>query len=458
MIGQDPNRDTIVAQATPPGRGGVAIVRISGPNALSICQHITGKNPTPRYAHYTAFLDDTDEVIDLGIILYFPAPHSFTGEDVIEFQGHGGPIIIERLLNRIVDLGARVAQPGEFSRRAFLNDKIDLTQAEAIADLIDSASIQASKMAIRSLQGEFSKQIHLLVEQLIHLRMYVEAALDFPEEEIDFLNDGKVSHDLSQIIKQLKQVEQQAQQGSIFREGITIVIAGKPNAGKSTLLNQLSGRDVAIVTEIAGTTRDIMRETISLDGIPINLIDTAGLRDSEDIVEQEGIRRAKAAIKMADLVLYIHDVQHNFNKAEISSQLLTDIPATMPMLIIMNKADTLAHPPEIIATQHRQQEFIYLSAKTGEGIEQLKHEIKTLAGCQVMSTEVGFMARQRHLSALTHANKRLTASEQQFKQSGAGELLAEDLKLAQASLNEITGEFSNDDLLGRIFSSFCIGK
>lgn len=440
------DKDTIAAIATPAGRGGVGIVRVSGSRVRAIAEAIVGCVPKPRFAHYARFVDAEAQVIDIGIVLYFPNPTSFTGEDVLELQAHGGPIILERLLMRVCELGARLARPGEFSERAFLNDKIDLAQAEAIADLIDSASVQASRSAMRSLQGEFSQYIHNLVEQLIQLRIYVEAALDFPEEEIDFLTDGKVGGSLAKIIAELKSTQQQAQQGALLREGIRVVIAGEPNAGKSTLLNRLSGRASAIVTDIPGTTRDLMHEHITIDGIPINIIDTAGLRDSVDIVEIEGIKRTRAAMQQADMVLLIEDVTF------CSMSKPTDLPTDVPILTVKNKCDLTSQTP---LNTH---ELMHISAKTGEGIEDLRQAIKQLAGYQTQTTEVGFMARRRHLEALAQAEAILSTAQQQFNATGAGELLAEDLRQAQHHLATITGEFSSDDLLGRIFSSFCIGK
>lgn len=448
--------DTIAAIATPPGRGGVSIIRLSGPEAASIANTVFGSLPQPRYAAYGEFFDAENRVIDIGLMLYFPGPHSFTGEDVVEFQGHGGPVIMDQLLQRICQCGARIARPGEFSERAFLNDKIDLSQAEAIADLIDSSSAQAARAAVRSLQGEFSQTIHRLVEQLIHLRMYVEAAIDFPEEEIDFLSDGKVSTDLQNVINAVQSVKARAQQGAVLREGLTIVLAGHPNAGKSTLLNCLSGRESAIVTDIPGTTRDVMREHIVIDGIPLHIIDTAGLRDSDDVVEQEGIRRAWQAIESADHVLFIVDVEHQAYLQNLQQEFATRIPAHIPITQVINKIDNTSITARLDESQTPPQ--LFLSAKTGEGVERLRDHLKQVAGVSTTISEDNFIARRRHLHAIEQAESVLLIGQLQLSEHRAGELLAEDLRLAQQHLSEITGEFSADDLLGKIFSSFCIGK
>lgn len=449
--------DTIAAQATPSGRGGIGIIRLSGPKAQTIAQAIIHKSLKPRIAHYADFCDQNGSVIDQGIVLFYPAPHSFTGEDVIEFQGHGGPAVMDSLLRRILHLGSRMARPGEFSERAFLNNKIDLAQAEAIADLINSASEQAARSAIRSLQGEFSRKIQSLVEQLIHLRMYVEASIDFVDEEVDFLTDGKITQSLHTLLEQIAALRQQAKQGAVLREGLTIVLAGLPNAGKSTLLNCLSGQEVAIVTDIPGTTRDLLRQSILLEGIPLHIIDTAGLRESEDPIEQEGIKRAWQAIQQADCILLIVDATGHEN----SAALLQTLPKNVPCFVIFNKIDLV----EKITSQHALATAensnitsIYLSAKTGQGIETLRHHLIQMAGFDSSTTEASFMARRRHLDALANAETLLQQSKTQFQQSFAGDLLAEDLRQAQQYLNEITGEFTSDDLLGKIFASFCIGK
>lgn len=444
--------DTIVAVATPPGRGGVGIVRISGPLAYSIACQLTAKpSILPRMANYESFYGNDGALIDKGVLLYFKGPHSFTGEDVIELQGHGAPIVLDRLVHESVMLGARLAQPGEFSERAFLNDKIDLTQAEAIADLIDASSKTAAQMAMRSLQGDFSKKIHELNQQIIHLRLFVEAAIDFPEEEIDFLSDGKVATMLHHLLHDLEALRQSACQGAMLREGLAVVIAGRPNVGKSTLINCLAGRDVAIVTDIAGTTRDVMREHILLDDIPVHIIDTAGLRDSDDVVEIEGIKRAWLEVTRADCLLMVIDAcKPSQESSQLREEIALHLPPDIPIIYVYNKIDALGIAPK------SDNNTIYLSAKLGEGLPLLKDKIKQVVGYQ--PAEGQFLARRRHIQALDVAKKLLIAGEHQLETNRAGELLAEDLRLAHQSLCEITGEFSSDDLLGKIFSSFCIGK
>jgi tRNA modification GTPase len=443
--------DTIVAIATPPGRGGVGIIRLSGPKAYSIAHQLNGnKTLQPRLASFCSFYKLDNELVDQGLMLYFKAPNSFTGEDVIEIQAHGSPVVLDILIKESVVLGARLARPGEFSERAFLNDKIDLTQAEAIADLIQASSQTAARMAFRTLQGDFSKKINQLNEELIYLRLYVEAAIDFPEEEIDFLNDGKVARLLQSILDNLEIVRSEANQGVILREGLSLVIAGRPNAGKSTLINCLAGKDVAIVTEVAGTTRDVMREHILLDEIPVHIIDTAGLRDSDDLVEKEGIKRAWQELKQADCVLLVVDVNHPEEYQLVSDELRSALPKEIPIISVFNKIDTLGHSP------HVNELTVYLSAKSGEGIDGLKKIIKQVVGYQPQ--EGHFLARRRHLNALDEAKKLLLIGQIQLGEHRAGELLAEDLRLAHQVLCEITGEFTSDDLLGKIFSSFCIGK
>jgi tRNA modification GTPase len=443
--------ETIIAIATPPGRGGVGIVRLSGSHAHSIALQLNGSKPlTPRLASYGPFINRQNEVIDQGLIIYFKAPHSFTGEDIVEFHGHGSPFVLDHLLTEALAMGARMAKPGEFSERAFLNDKMDLTQAEAIADLICASSETAARMAIRSLQGDFSKKIHELNEKLIHLRIFVEAAIDFPEEEIDFLNDGKVAAMLAGILQMLEDIRANASQGAIIREGLSVVIAGRPNAGKSTLINCLAGRDVAIVTEVAGTTRDVMREHILLDDIPLHIVDTAGLRDSNDLVEKEGIKRAWQEVSRADCLLMIIDVNSTAMSNELSEEIRKTLPAAVPIIYVFNKIDSINQKPETL------ENAVYLSAKLGLGLDLLKEKIKEVVGYQ--PTEGRFLARRRHLQALDKAKKLLYAGQIQLSGQRAGELLAEDLRLAHQTLCEITGEFSSDDLLGKIFSSFCIGK
>ena len=451
------NNDTITAQATPPGRGGVGIVRVSGPLAIEISKEILGTELKPRYAYYGAFHDDNQKEIDQGIAIFFPGPNSFTGEDVLELQGHGGPVIIDLLLKRVMQLGARLAKPGEFSERAFLNEKMDLAQAEAIADLIDSSSEQAARCALRSLQGEFSQRIHELVEALIQLRIYVEAAIDFPEEEIDFLADGKVLTDLNNILAKVAAVQAEARQGSLLREGMNVVIAGRPNAGKSSLLNALAGKDAAIVTDIAGTTRDVLREHIHIDGMPLHIIDTAGLRDAPDEVERIGIDRAWKEIKKADRVLLMVDSQDTVTNdpEKIWPEFIHELPASQSITVIRNKADLSGEAVSIIETDNHS--IITLSAKANSGVDLLREHLKESMGF-TSTTEGGFMARRRHLDAMERASELLHVGYDQLEMHGAGELLAEDLRQAQQTLSEITGEFTPDDLLGRIFSSFCIGK
>lgn len=459
------HQDSIAAIATAPGRGGVGIIRISGSKALSVAQAILGYEPKPRYAHYGPFKASDGTVLDEGIALYFPNPHSFTGEDVVEFQGHGGPVVLDILLKEIVALGCRLARPGEFSERAFLNDKLDLAQAEAIADLIDSSSEQAARCALRSLQGEFSKRIQQLLDRLIHIRIYVEAAMDFPEEEIDFLSDGKVSAMLEEVDTELKGVLQEANQGALLREGMNVVIAGRPNAGKSSLLNALAGLERAIVTDIAGTTRDILKEHIHIDGMPLHIIDTAGLRDAPDEVERIGIQRAWKEIKQADRVLLMIDSTSDETDPKAllhalydEQGLSTEAEALLNsgrMTVIRNKADLSTE--SIGLNSDTQFPTISLSAKHNQGVDVLRQHLKEVMGFDA-GNEGGFLARRRHIDALNRAQDALDNGRIQLEGMGAGELLAEDLRMAQYALNEITGEFTADDLLGKIFGSFCIGK
>ena len=444
--------DTITAQATPSGRGGIAIVRVSGPRVRDIILPILGAELTPRVATYLPFRDAENEIIDEGVAIFFPHPHSFTGEDVLELQGHGGPVVVDLLLQRILNLGARLARPGEFSERAFLNGKMDLTQAEAIADLIDASSKEAARLAIRSLQGQFSKEIQEVNEKIIHLRMYVEAAIDFTDEEVDFLSDKKISLNLKEILSQLTNIQMNAKQGSFLREGITAVIAGEPNVGKSSLLNCMSGKEVAIVTDIPGTTRDVLRDYILIDGMPMHMIDTAGLRESDDVVEQEGIRRAYKEIEKADVILYVFDASRHQTMASL--HLPTSI-ANRPIIFVRNKIDLIHESPSLNTVDGNT--VISLSAKTETGIDLLKNFIKSQVGFQG-NTEGIYLARRRHLDALGRAKTHVEHSLQQLSDHQSGELAAEDLRLAQRALSEITGEFTADDLLGRIFASFCIGK
>ena len=454
------DKDTIVAQATPPGRGGVGVVRISGPKVPEIAATLLKQTPKARRVCFSAFYASDNSVIDQGVALLFTAPASFTGEHVLELQGHGGQVVMDLLLKQIISLGARQARPGEFSERAFLNNKIDLTQAEAIADLIDSSSEQAARNAVKSLQGEFSKRIHELVEALIMLRMYVEAAIDFPEEEIDFLADSKVGSDLDDVMQRLNQVLIEAHQGAALQEGMNVVMAGLPNAGKSSLLNRLSGKDSAIVTNIPGTTRDVLREHIHIDGMPLHIIDTAGLRDSADEIEQEGIRRAWSEIKRADRILLVVD-SNTINAThphDIWPDFVDHLEGLGNITVIQNKCDLLNSEPKFIEANAEQPcPIIRLSAKQGDGIDLLTNHLKECMGYQAGS-EGNFSARRRHLDALERAQDFLETGQRQLQAAQAGELLAEDLRQAQQCLSEITGEFSSDDLLGRIFSSFCIGK
>ncbi len=445
--------DTITAVATAPGRGGVGVVRISGPKALAIGQAITASTLKPRYAHYLPFLDTNQQAIDHGIAIFFKAPNSFTGEDVVELQGHGGPVILDMLLEQITQQGGRLARPGEFSERAFLNDKLDLAQAEAIADLIDASSREAAKQAVNSLQGEFSLAINTLVEELIALRLYVEAAIDFPEEEIDFLTDGHVTQQLEKIMLTLQGVLYKAEQGVILREGMKVVIAGRPNAGKSSLLNRLAERDIAIVTDIAGTTRDVLREYIHIGGMPLHITDTAGLRDSDDIVEKMGISRAWEEIDKADRIILLIDAtdSEQRNAKAHWPEFFNNPTFSEKLTVIFNKSDQIDDIPENTS------EGIWLSAKTGDGILELKEQLKSVMGFRG-TAEGGFSARRRHIDALKQAQLYLENGAFQLHNHAAGELLAEDLRLAQDNLSEITGRFTPDDLLGRIFSSFCIGK
>lgn len=449
--------DTIAAIATAPGQAGVGIVRVSGPASRQIARQLLGYEPRPRYAHYGPFLQADGTVIDEGIGLFFPNPNSFTGEDVFELQGHGGTVILDLLLREVCSLGARLARPGEFSERAFLNDKLDLTQAEAIADLIESSSEQAARCAVRSLQGEFSRRIEALVEALTHLRIYVEAAIDFPEEEIDFLADGKVADDLRRIMADLDTILAEAQQGTILRDGMKVVIAGRPNAGKSSLLNALAGREAAIVTAIEGTTRDVLREHIHIDGMPLHIIDTAGLRDSPDEVEQIGIARAWEEIRQADRILLMVDATTTSETEPhaIWPDFIDHLPASAPVTVIRNKVDLSGETAGLV--DNPLAPVIRLAAKSAQGLDTLRDHLKQCMGF-ASTTEGGFLARRRHLDALERARDSLIQGENQLAGYGAGELLAEDLRAAQDALGEITGTMTPDDLLGKIFSSFCIGK
>ncbi|MDP3814354.1 tRNA uridine-5-carboxymethylaminomethyl(34) synthesis GTPase MnmE [Pseudomonas sp.] len=451
-------RETIAAIATAQGRGGVGIVRVSGPLAEKLAQAICQRELKPRYAHYGPFFADAEQVLDEGLALYFPGPNSFTGEDVLELQGHGGPVVLDLLLRRCVQLGARLARPGEFSERAFLNDKLDLAQAEAIADLIEASSEQAARNALRSLQGEFSRRVHGLTERLINLRIYVEAAIDFPEEEIDFLADGHVLNLLDGVRTDLAGVLREAGQGALLRDGMTVVIAGRPNAGKSSLLNALAGREAAIVTEIAGTTRDVLREHIHIDGMPLHVVDTAGLRATEDQVEKIGVERALKAIGEADRILLVVDATapEADDPFALWPEFLEQRPDPAKVTLIRNKAD-LSGEAVVLERCNDGHVSISLSAKANDGLDLLREHLKACMGYE-QTAESSFSARRRHLEALRQAATHLEHGHAQLTLAGAGELLAEDLRQAQQALGEITGAFSSDDLLGRIFSSFCIGK
>ena len=451
------DQDTIAAIATAPGRGGIGIIRLSGDQALAIAQRLTGQTLQPRHAHFCNIQDHNHCVLDSGIGLFFPAPNSFTGEDVVELQLHGSPVVLDLVTQEIFSLGARPAGPGEFSHRAYLNDKIDLAQAEAIADLINSTTRKAALNASRSLQGEFSRKIDSLIHQVTELRIFVEAAIDFPEEEIDFIQQGEVCEKLTNIIEHFDAVTDQAKQGSLIREGMKLVIAGKPNAGKSSLLNALSGQDTAIVTAIEGTTRDVLREHIELDGMPLHIVDTAGLRDSQDVIEQEGIRRAWLEMESADQILLVIDSGNTaaIHVADILPEAEKLQRQGIPITVVLNKIDLTHQPPNI--SMNGATTVIKLSAKTGQGMELLKQHLKSSMGFQE-DAEGQFSARRRHLESLNNAKIHLLHGQHQILSAGAGELLAEDLRLCQNTLGEITGAISSDDLLGKIFSSFCIGK
>ena len=441
------NSDLIAAIATAPGRGGIGVVRASGADVSRLMQGIIGRSLPPRQAVFTPFRDGDGGILDEGVTLYFQAPHSFTGEEVLELQGHGGPQVLQLVLERCLELGARLAEPGEFTRRAFLNDKIDLAQAESIADLIDAQSKEAARSAVRSLTGEFSRRIHVLVDGLIRLRMLVEATLDFPEEEIDFLEKADARGQLAGLRTQLDQVLAQARQGALLREGLNVVLIGQPNVGKSSLLNSLAGFEAAIVTDIAGTTRDAVREAVQIEGVPLHVTDTAGLRETEDVVERLGIERTWAAVEHADIALLLIDASHGVGAQEAA--ILARLPE-IPVITLHNKIDLAKETPRLSEDGRE----IWLSAKTGAGMDLLRQRLLQLAGWQA-SGEGSFMARGRHLQALNEAKGHLVQAETLLQQL---ELFAEELRLAQESLASITGEFTADDLLGEIFTRFCIGK
>ena len=441
-----PARDTIAAIATPPGTGGVSIIRISGGEALAIAARVSGITPAPRRATLAHIRDARGDTLDQALLLYYPAPHSYTGEDTLEIQGHGGIAVTQAVLAAVLDAGARLAEPGEYTRRAYLNNKIDLAQAEAIADLINARSQAAVKAANRSLQGDFSREIETLAADLLALRVYIEAALDFPEEEIDFLREGDIAARLQAWGDRLRALLAQSTQGRLMNDGINLVIAGKPNAGKSSLLNALVGEERAIVTAQAGTTRDIVRETILIHGMPVNILDTAGLREAEDLVEQEGIRRTRHALSQADLILLLRDGSALDDAAD------DELPANIPQLLAYNKAD---QTPPAVQAQHA--DGLWISAKTGAGIDALRDAIACAVG-RDSREESPYIARERHLRALHQAERHYQHALAQLHSTQNGELIAEDLRLAHEALGSITGAVSSDDLLGHIFSSFCIGK
>ena len=443
-------KDTIAAIATASGAGGIGVVRVSGPLAATIASQILGHCPTPRYAAYLDFKSDNSELIDRGIAIFYANPHSYTGEDVLELQAHGGTALMQILLARCISLGARQAEPGEFTRRAYLNGKIDLAQAEAVADVINASTVEAARSAMRSLSGEFSNYINEVLAKLINLRLYVEAYLDFPEEEIDFITQGNVDKKLAEITNQLSAVFAKAKQGSLLREGIHVVLVGQPNVGKSSLMNALAGEEVAIVTAIAGTTRDTIKSAIRINDVPLHIIDTAGLRDTDDEVEKFGIARAWRATETADIALLLVDTAYGITNAEKS--ILGRLPQEIAKIWVHNKVDVSRETPEI--RQINGETHIYLSAKTGQGLDLLKAQLLKLVGYQANSEGI-FMARARHLQALMQVSQHLQSAA---KQINLAELVAEELRLAQEALGRITGEFSPDDLLGEIFSKFCIGK
>jgi len=448
------DHDTIAAIATASGRGGIGIIRISGAKAKEICEQLLGAQIPAREACFRLFKQHDNSTIDSGLALYFKSPASYTGEDTLELQGHGGPVVLDILLKRVLALGARLAEPGEFTQRAFLNNKLDLAQAEAVADIIDAGTAAAATSAQRSLQGAFSERINDLQAQLTHLRLYVESAIDFSDEEIDFLAGDELQKLISTLQQAFKILTETAKQGSLLRDGMTVVLAGKPNAGKSSLLNALSQRDTAIVTEVAGTTRDVLREQIEIDGMPVHIIDTAGLRETSDIIEQEGVKRAKHAISEADQVLLVVDDQESGSDDYLA--LLNDIPSTVPVTIVFNKVDiTGAKLGE--AKTEAGHKIVKLSAKHKQGLDVLTQHLKAQMGFNSEEKNV-FLARRRHLDALARSNQFLNDGIEQLLHEQAGEMFAEDLRLAQNALSEITGKMTPDDLLGEIFSSFCIGK
>ena len=442
--------DTIAAIATASGAGGIGVVRVSGQLSKTIATQILGPCPTPRYAAYLDFKQANGDLIDRGIAIFYQNPHSYTGEDVLELQAHGGTALMQILLARCIALGARQAEPGEFTRRAYLNDKIDLAQAEAVADVINATTIEAAQSAMRSLSGEFSQAINTLLHQLIELRMYVEACLDFPEEEIDFITQGKVAEKISSNQQALATIFSKAKQGAILREGIHVVLIGQPNVGKSSLMNALAGEEIAIVTPIAGTTRDAIKSVIQINGVPLHIIDTAGLRETDDEVEKIGIARTYRASETADIALILVDAAHGIGDAE--KLILARLPQEIAKIWVHNKIDVSREAAQIL--EKHGETHIFLSAKTGEGLSLLKAQLLAQVGFQ-QNAEGVFMARARHLEALKKVEQHLQNASAQIK---FAELVAEELRLAQKALGNITGEFTPDDLLGEIFSKFCIGK
>ncbi len=445
--------DTIAAIATPSGRGGIGIVRVSGPRSQAIALGVLGRMPVPRRAQVHRFRDAQGGAIDAGLALFFTAPHSYTGDDVLELHGHGGPVVMDLLLARVLELGARAAGPGEFTQRAFLNDRLDLAQAEAVADLIDSGSAQAARAAMRSLDGEFSSQVRELSAAVLSLRMWVEAAIDFPEEEIDFLADRTLAERLRTLRQRFGALDDAARQGALLRDGLTLVIAGRPNAGKSSLLNRLAGYDAAIVTATPGTTRDVLRERIDIDGLPLHVLDTAGLRSSADEIEREGIRRAEREIARADRVLYVVDASDAAAVAAVPADVVA-LPGATPATVVMNKIDLVGGAAREEAGEPPR---LYVSAVTGDGLDALRTHLKTCAGYVACSAGT-LSARRRHVDALRRARTRVDEAERLLIERRAGELVAQELADAHRSLGEITGEVSSDELLGAIFASFCIGK
>jgi tRNA modification GTPase len=449
-------RETIAAIATPAGRGGIGIVRLSGPAVRDIAAALLGRVPQARVAEFLRFRAADGQPLDHGLALYFESPHSFTGEDVLELQGHGGPVVLDMLLQRALELGARLARPGEFTERAFLNDKLDLAQAEAIADLVDSGSAQAARAALRSLRGEFSAKVHELGERALEARMWIEAAIDFPEDEIDFLADRALVDRMTDLRARMVDIAETARQGALLRDGLTVVIAGRPNAGKSSLLNRLAGYDVAIVTAVPGTTRDVLRERIAIDGLPLHVLDTAGLREAPDAVEAEGIRRAHQEIARADRVLFVVDAADRTARGAIDADLAA-LSRDVPVTVIINKVDLTGETARVESAAPGNRDRVYLSTASGAGLAGLRQHLKDAVGFHP-AAEGALSARTRHLDALTRARGHVDTAHRLLTERHAGELVAQELRDAHAALGEITGEVTTDDLLGRIFAGFCIGK